>query len=207
MALLQGYVQPAVPTARGAGPENIMQLQLGEIGVSEVLPRYGALGWSGQLYYASNTGAQALSVASATFTGLAVGNPAGSGKNLMIIDASFALGAVVAAVSAVAIGWAPIVALTTGSSTGPKGAPTLVGTSGGSVANVGASATLGAAPTVIRPILGIDWVTGGTPVAQVAAKDEIAGTILIPPGQLICMEALVAAVTGICSFTWAELPI
>jgi len=205
--LFQGQQSQSVAAVRASGNPNVLQLQLGELGVSEVLPRYGALAWSGLCYYAANTAAVTLSVASGTFTGLAVANPANSGKNLMIIDAICALAAAIPGVTTPCIGYAATVALTTGSSTGPKGLPVLVGTSGASVANVGASATLGAAPTVLRPLIGGQWVTGTTGVGNFYAKDEVAGAIIIPPGQLICIQALVGALGVVGAITWAELPI
>jgi hypothetical protein len=208
MALLQGEVLNAIPNARGSGSQNAMQMQLGELAVSELLPRYAAAAWSGQVFYAANTAAQALSVASTTFTGLAVGNPAGSGKNLVIIDVTCAQAAVgAAAVMVPKLGYAATVALTTGNSTGPKGLPTLVGTGGGSVATVGASATLGAAPTIIRPLMGLQWITAGTGMWNLMVKDEIAGAIIIPPGQMLTLDSLIAAVSVIAAFTWYESPV
>jgi hypothetical protein len=206
--LIQAEVVNAAPNARGSGSQNAMQLQLGELAVSELLPRYAALAWSGQMFYAANTAAQALSVASATFTGLAVGNPAGSGKNLVIVDVTCAQAAVGAnAVMVPKLGYAATVALTTGNSTGPKGLPTLAGTGGGSVATVGASATLGAAPNIIRPLMGLQWITGGTGMWNLMIKDEIAGAIIIPPGQMLTIDALIAAVTVIAGITWFESPV
>lgn len=205
--IFQGQVAQAVAAVRSSGNQNALQLQLSEIGVSEVLPRYGALAWSGLCYYAANTASTTLSVASSTFTGLAVANPANSGKNLMILDVTCALAAAIPGVTTPVLGYAATVALTTGSSTGPKGLPVLVGTSGSSVANVGASATLGAAPTVLRPLIGGQWVTGTTGVGNFYTKDEVAGAIIIPPGQLICIQALVGALGVVGAITWAELPV
>lgn len=206
--LTQGQVQTSIQSVRATGTPNTLLAQLGEAAVSEILPRYGAMAWSGQLYYAANTAAQALSVASTTFTGLAVGNPTGSGKNLVIVDACVSAAAVGAvAVSNPKLGYAATVALTTGNSTGPKGLPALVGTGGSSVATVGASGTLGAAPAIIKPILGLQWITAGTGMWNLYAKDEIAGAIVIPPGQMLTLDALIAAWSVIASFSWMEVPV
>lgn len=172
--------------------------------VSELQARYYENVYRGIVFSAANSGVQALSVASATFTGLAVGNPAGSGKNLVLLDASFAVAAAITAVCSVALAYAPIVALTAGTAVGPNSM--LVGGGVASVAKVGASATLGAAPTVLRPLGGTGWVTA-TAQGQFSAKDEIAGAIIVAPGQLVCIEALVAAVSVVASMTWAEIPI
>ena len=202
--LLQGQVGPQI-LSNGANA-SISQDKQGAASVSEFNPRYYGLNYNGYVFFAANTAAQALSVASATFTGLAVANPTGSGKNLIILDCTLGLAAALSAVSTPVLGYAATVALTTGNSTGPIGLASLVGAGAASVAKVGASATLGAAPTVLRALQGFQWVTAGTGEAACYTKDDIGGAIIVPPGQLICVEALVAASSVIASLTWAELP-
>lgn len=206
--LFQGQVALAIAAVRATGNPNVLQAQLGELGISEILPRYGAMAWSGLMYTVSHSAVQALSVNSTTFTGLAIGNPVGSGKNLMIIDTAFAVGAVITTGFGVPrLGYAATVALTQGNATSAKGLPVLVGSGGSSVATCGASCTLGAAATTIRPMNGLYWVTGGTGLTSAYSKDEVAGAIIIPPGQMLTIDALVAAATGVASVTWLELPI
>jgi hypothetical protein len=82
-----------------------------------------------------------------------------------------------------------------------------VGGTNTSVAKVGASATLGAAPTIIRPILGQQWITGGAGMWSFYAKDTVDGAIIIPPGQMLTIDALIAAVTCIAAVCWAERPV
>ena len=145
---------------------------------------------------------------SSTFTGLAVGNPAGSGKNLVIIDVEIAQAAVgAAAVMLPRLGYATITALTTSNSSGPSGVSTIAGSGKNSIATVGSTATLLAAPTIIRPIMGQQWITGGTGMWSFYVKDTVDGAIVIPPGQILTIDSLVAAVTVLASVTWAELPV
>lgn len=206
--LIQGQVNNSVPSARASGQPNAMLAQLGELGVSEVLPRYAALGWSGLVYFGANNAAQVQSANSGTFTGLTIGNPTGSGKNLVIIDCTIAIAAAVGAVATPRLGYAAYTTgLNTGASTGPTGLPTLVGAGAASIAKVAATCTLTAAPTTLRPIMGLQWVTGGTTTANVYTKDEVGGAIIIPPGQMLTFDCLTAAATAICAATWAELPI
>lgn len=208
MPILQGQVENAVTPTRANGNPNVMQAQLGELWVSEILPRYAAMAWSGLVFYAANTQAQALSVASSTFTGLAIGNPAGSGKNLVLIDVEIAIAAVGAvAVMLPVLGSAPTVALTTSYSTGPNGLSTLMGSGKASIATVGANATLAAAPTVVRPEMGFQWITAGVGMWNLYVKDEVGGALIVPPGQMLCLEALVGACSVVAAATWAELPI
>jgi hypothetical protein len=208
MALpISGQVAQSIAAVRATGNPTLLQAQLGEAAVSEILPRYGALAWSGLMYYTAHSAAQALSVNSATFTGLAVANPTGSGKNLIIVDAVCAIAAVGAnAVMTPKLGYAATVALTQGNAISATGSPVLVGSSGSSVAKTGASGTLGAAPTTIRPLMGFQWITGGTGMWNLIAKDEIAGAIVIPPGQMLTLDALTAACTVLASFSWIEVP-
>src|ERR1035437_9900807 len=118
-----------------------------ELLVTELQGRYYENAYRGIKFYAVTTAAQALSVASSTFTGLVVQNPGGSGKNLAISEIIWAtslavtgLGAVVLAYGASTTAGA-LIALTTGNSSGPSGVPALLGNSAKSVANVGASCT------------------------------------------------------------------
>lgn len=205
MSIIQGQVQQALQPTRATGTPNAIQLQLGELGISEVLPRYGAAAWSGLVFYGGNTASQALSVASGTFTGLAIANPAGSGKNLIIITVAAAISAVGAvAVSVPKLGWAPTVAVTVGNSAGPF--CSLLGSNAtSSVAKVGASATLAAAPTQIRPLLGTQWITGGAGMWNLYVKDEVAGEIVVPPGQTLTIDAFVAAMSIIGAVSWMEV--
>lgn len=203
--LLNGQIGIQAPKLANGTNAPASQGNLGELLVSELMPRYYALNYNGLVFTAANNAAQALSVNSATYTGLAIANPAGSGKNLVILDFTIGLAAALAAVSTPVLGYAATVALTVGASVGPLS--TIVGAGAPSVAKVGASAALGAAPTVLRPVLGAQWVTAGTGEANIYTKDDIGGAIIVPPGQLICVETLVATMTVVAAFTWAELPI
>ncbi len=177
----------------------------GETRVSDRHARYMEAVLRGSVFYAANNAVQALSVASSTYTGLAVANPAGSGKNLVIIDIAFGLDALQTGFSAIAIGTAVTVALTAGASTGPTNC--LIGAGTGSVAKAGASATLGAAPVIARILAGAQWVTTGTTSNIQLVKDELAGLITLTPGQLVCIEAITTAVSGLAHITWEEVSI
>lgn len=208
MTIIQGQVEAAVSAVRSSGQPIAQLLQLGELAVSQVLPRYGALAWSGLVFYGSNITAQALSVASTTFTGLGVANPANSGKNLVLLNVKIAAAAVGAvAVSTPRLGYAATVTLTQGSAGSGTGAPTILGTSGSSVAKVGASATLGAAPASIMPLINLQWITAGAGMWQLFANHDVDGAIICPPGQMLTIDALTAAWTCVSSMIWAELPI
>lgn len=205
MALIQGQVgdQSAVS---GSSPI-VRQGYTGELSVGDRHGRYMEAVLRGSVFFAANTAAQALSVASSTYTGLAVANPTNSGKNLVIIDVAFGLQTLQTGFTAVVIGTAATVVLTTGNSSGPGGTNCLVSSGNASVAKVGASATLGAAPVISRILAGAQWVTTGTTSNIQIVKDEVAGLLVIPPGQLVCIEAITTAVTGLAHITWEEVSI
>jgi len=206
--LIQGQVSNAAPNSRASGQPNALLGQLGEVWVTELLPRYGAMAWSNLVFFGANNGAQAMSANSSTFTGLAIANPTGSGKNLMILDVTVAVAAAAAALATPRLGYAAYTSgLFTGATTGPTGLPTLVGSGVGSIAKVAATCTLSAAPTTLRPIMGLHWITAGTTTCNLYTKDEVAGAIVIPPGQILTFDALVAAATTVCAATWAEIPL
>jgi hypothetical protein len=197
-----GQVGSTGPVASGGPASPLRQGNYGEAIFSELNGRYYELAIRGQVFLAINSAAQALSVASATYTGLAVANPSGSGKNLVILEALWATTIVPTAAGAVVLGYAPTVTLTTGSSTGPIAS--VIGSGAASVAKVGASGALGSAPTILRPFIGVGWASALS-FASFQYKDDIGGAIIIPPGQLICIEAITTAITGIAAFAWAEL--
>src|SRR5260221_11868412 len=72
--LFQGNVLSAIPATRNsAGAPNAMQLWLGELGGSEVLPRYAALAQSAQIFTARSA-LRATSLVRTPLAGLQLGN-------------------------------------------------------------------------------------------------------------------------------------
>lgn len=179
--------------------------------------RYQEAAQRGTLFYANNTAAQALSVASATYTGLVLQNPLGSGKNLVILEVIWVGSIVATGTGAIVLGWGGTqvagvpVALTTGNSSGPSGQSGQIGANLASIAKVGASCTwavLGAsaAPTILRPLIGAPWITA-TAQNLYMGKDELAGGLIVPPGVQIGIEAITTANTGFGYYSWEEVPI
>src|SRR5260221_313471 len=187
-------------------------------GVQDTHGRYQEAVQRGNVFYGVNTAAQALSVASSTYTGLVIQNPAGSGKNLVLLEIIWCSTVTITATGAIILGWGasqvagvPVV-LTTGNSSGPAGLSAIVGSNAASVAKVGASCTWGvlgaaAAPTFLRPLLS-QLIVGSVVSAQLAqGKDEVAGAVIVPPGVQVGIEAITTALTGIGYISWEEIPI
>ena len=202
--LIQGQVTNNVPANRASGNPNALVLQLGELGVSEVLPRLMALGWSGQIYSAANQAAQAVSAALATtYTGIGIYNPVGSGVNLVPLRVKFALSVAPAAPATIGL-------IGSYAATGGVTAQTtkLVPQNG----IVGNTATGKAIPLAAATITTPTWiehlVDGFTAAAlpSPAPTSILDGSILIAPGGFLAVGAL-TAITGLGSIYWAEIPV
>lgn len=212
--LFQGQVEQAVTALRSSGTPNIQQLQLGELAVSEVLPRYGALAWSGLVFSVGQTAAAALTAVGTTTTGLTLWNPLGSGKNLMLIDVTLGITPLTLATVGIQVmlgGGLQTATPAFGSALTPIN--NLLG-AGASLAKAGTgSTTIAPTPNPMRCVA--SWestvltTNGGATATAVAIKDEIAGLIVVPPGQVITLYGIgtVADASVNACFTWAELPV
>lgn len=216
MAIIR--VKPGVTTAQDGSYPELRGTRKGSLAAQDIGGRYEEAAYRGLMFYAANTAAQALSVASSTYTGLVVQNPVGSGKNLSILEIIYTPTIAFTAVGAVILGWGGTttagvpVALTTGSSTGSTGLACLVGSNSASIAKVGASCTwsvngAAGAPTFLRPLFSMQF--SGTVASETIAvcKDEVAGAIIVPPGVQIGIEAITTATTGIGYISWEEIPL
>ena len=179
--------------------------------------RYTEANYRGNVFYGTNTAAQALSVASSTYTGLIIQNPVNNTKNFAVLEVSWATSIAPTGVGSVVLGWGTAqtagvpLALTTGNSSGGTGVSAFLGTSVRSTAQVGASCTFSvngaaAAPTILRPLFGVPWVTAvGNSNAH--CHYDFGGTIVIAPGYNLCIEAITTALTGFGYISWEEIPL
>lgn len=162
-----------------------------------------------QVFAACNSAAQALSLTgTTTYTGLVVFNPPASGKNLYLLEVLFAGTIVATGVGGVLLFSQSIAATTptlttTNASTSPFS--TLIGGGAGSVAKTGSSCTLAANPIFLRPLISNPWITGTD--IPLYCKDEISGSIAIPPGAGVGIVALTTATTGLGYISWEEVSI
>lgn len=160
----------------------------------------------GSLYFAANQAGVAspagLTASSLNFT---LYNPAGSGVNLSLLliqgmctvdPAADAAWYLVGNLSQIQTAPATVTGLTVYNA--------LLGGSAGK-GLVYSTATLAAAPVVIRPLLGIGW---GTAVGfgSLTCRDRVDGAIIIQPGIYVSVQASAVA-TGIWSMLWEEVAI
>ena len=171
--------------------------------------RYVEAVYRGTIFTVSNTAAAALSNASTTATGLILSNPAGSGKNIFLLEVTFIQTSTAAASANAGITLAaninPVATVVT-HTTPITINPGLLGGTAASIAKADSAATLPAAPTIVRAIWQPSVSATATTGIPPFIKDDIGGAIAISPGCTLSLSAL-GAVSGIATFTWEELPI
>lgn len=159
----------------------------------------------GKMFNSCSTGAVTLSTVSATCTGLALSNPYGSGKNLVVKQCRFAPSTAPAGAAVVGLAVSPAVSATAVTHTTPAVIHNSLATGSDlnvGVAKVDASATLPAAPVWLRPIGGVVAASSISPGMYV---DETNGSIILPPGTNLSFSYLTTAALGIASFCWVEV--
>jgi len=160
----------------------------------------------GNVFHACSAGAVTLSTVNATCTGLALSNPFGSGKNLVVKQVRFAPSTAPAGVSVVGLSISPAQIETAVTHTTPAvihnalqfGSDKKVG-----VGKVDVSATLPNTPVWLRPIGGV--VAASSIDVGGAYEDDTDGDIILPPGTHLSLSYLTTAAIGIASITWAEV--
>lgn len=203
----QGLV---VPIAQKSGqPSSVSMGWNNEFLVSEVMPRYQALALTGSIFDVTYTAA-ALAVPSATATGsFALFNPAGSGRNLVLLKIAVGLQTFTVGTTSLGIGL-QYVPNQTPTTTTPGNAPqnALVGNQLGSVAKPFTAGTLVGASTVLGTILETFYADLAATTSPAGIQVEIDGAIIVAPGSGICLASTAAPITNTvtCAYKWAELP-
>lgn len=158
----------------------------------------------GTVYYAASQTATTWSVAlNTTHTGLVVYNPAGSGVNLVILKASFALSVAPVAIAHIGLFTGYISAGIVTHTTPLTPVNCLVGGAAG-LGGADAAATLVGTPTWAMPIMG-GFTAGALPSTSPAIID-VDGAIVVKPGGYCGIGALTAAV-GFGSIIWKQVTI
>lgn len=207
--LFQPQVVQKVPNARSTGTPNAEALWLGELGVSEVMPRYSALAKSGFMFSARGA-LQTLSVVGTAMTGLVLwnGSAVNNGVDLHLLKASGNVAVTSATMTGIAL--ARFVAQTAAPTT-PTAATVFNSYLGGAVGSGLAytAGTLANAPVALFDVL--------HNTAAIASTGEDAGflidfegSIVVPPQTGVAFAALGAASAASAvnlSLLWAELPV
>lgn len=202
------------PNATGTSPAAIRQGFTGEVSVGDRHARYMEAVLRGNVF-SVNFAAAALAAASATAAGAFVLlNPAGSGKNLVLMD----IESVLTAFSAVATGTAAVLGALINPVFSAEGTPVvptsnLVGSANKSVAIALPSGTYAVLPSVAPPGLRLiagayDDLAANSFMAFV--RDEVGGEVIIQPGNGVNVYGLggtAADNTYTIAMTWEEVPI
>ena len=161
---------------------------------------------SGRVFTACNTGLVALSVNSATATGLIIANPVTSGVNLVLLQLCVAIASPPAAQSNLILTGT---LLTTANANTTHTTPLTVkncfiGTSAASAKGLVDSAATVPTPAAIRSI-------GGGPVAASSItppyiREDLDGIIILSPGCVISLQAITTAISVQASIVWREDP-
>lgn len=162
----------------------------------------------GKVFTAANTAAVALTAVNVTTTGLVVFNPWGSGKKLIMLDWGWAssvvgtgvgnLGLAVMPASQTAVTNTTPITVQAADGSGPAGS---------AAGRASSSATLPAAGVAAKWLGGNIWVTGGTGDHPYILTGSLDGSIILVPGSAVHFTIVTTVMTGLGSFTWAEVPV
>jgi hypothetical protein len=197
---LPGYSSGSAPV--------FSQDQFGGILVSELNARYANLGLTGAIF-----GAQYAAAATAAASATAVGafglfNPAGSGKNLVLLDAVVSITTVAAATTVLQAGFQAIPNQTPTTQTATTVITNaFVGSSVTSVAKALTAGTVVGAPTATFRTVGSFYLDLAAGDIVTSIKDQIDGEIIIAPNSTLSLVSIANTPTVSLSLTWAEVAI
>ncbi len=166
----------------------------------------------GKLFYGSNGETPSVTTVAlaTTYTGLALYNPAGSGKVLYVerVGYSFLVAFPAAATIGLMVGWSAA-GIATASAAASPGAPCLIGANNG--AGVGCcalSATLVGTPT-LHSVFGAGLTGAITTVPQKMTYVDMDGSLILQPGAYAAIyTSTVSGAASLCgSFLWSEEPL
>ena len=188
----------------GASSVNPLRSNLdGSLIVSQGSGKYTEAVREGRVFVAANQAAVALTAAMATtYTGLVLGNPTTSTKDLVLLRFGYSF--------TVAVPTATVIGLMTGSGASVVGSITPRNRYVGGAAGVGVvddGCTLPGTP-VLEQVFG-QGHTVATTAAAVGSVTEVDldGSLILPPGAFVALYSF-AANTAACiaSFMWEEVP-
>ena len=158
----------------------------------------------GNMYHACSAGAVTLSTVSTTCTGLALSNPAGSNKLLVVKTVDFVPSTAPAGAAVVGIAIHTAVSETATTHTTPMVVHNAIakGSTGGGVGKADAAATLAATPLWFRPM---GSVVAASSISPAKYEEYLNGDLIIPPGGCMSLSYLTTAAIGIASVTWVEI--
>ena len=200
---LQGQVGPQ-QLASGV-VANVALGKGAEVLNSEYQGRYYSLAYAGKVFGTSLQSAIALSTLSATYTGLLIFNPQGSGINAAVLQCAVAVATAPAGVSNMHYE-GTLTSQTTAvtNTTAVASFNTLFGNTSAAACGSSRAATLPAAPVAVRALGGGPNATGSVTTPFIV--DDLGGLFILGPGTYLGLGYLTTAVSVVASFHWSELP-
>lgn len=186
---------------------NIATARMGRQGdqiVSELHGRYYEATVRGNMYGITGGLTTTTAAGAATFTGLVVGNPAGSGYNMVVNKIIIMQGAALTAETEIGVMYGPSTAPITASL-----ATIFNRKAGGAasvcVANAGQTIT---APTAFIPLIGSGSGAITVPGVIPPCVVDMEGSLVIPPGYFLASYTSRITTTALMfGFNWEEVPI
>ncbi|MGO9744442.1 MAG: hypothetical protein ACLPN5_23555 [Roseiarcus sp.] len=203
-----------LPLARPAANANAPAGILGELVVSEALPRYYSMVKSGIVFAVA-----ALAVNPTAFIGAAAGtpligiyNPAGSGKDIVLIGASLGIRTTGTAAATLDFNWFGVnqggVAVT-GTQTQASNLYSQAATGSVAYAMVNTANTAALASTLRRSSFSVGNVGATAGLNAAEFYDDIGGLLVISPGCYLALgaSATLTAASIDAVVKWAEVPV
>lgn len=206
---ITGQAQGLSSTSQKSGsPAAVNTGWQNELLKSDLFPRFAYMGLSG-LIFGATWAAAATAAASATAVGaFGLFNPAGSGKNLVLLDAFASLTTVAAATTVLQAGYQPIPNQTPTSQTSSTVISNLmIGNANASVAKALTAGTVVGAPTATVRSFASFYMDLAAGDAITSVRDQLDGAIIIAPNSTLAIVSVANTPTINLSLTWAELPI
>jgi len=189
-----------------------------EMFVADAHARYYDAVRRGNVFVAANTAAQALTTVAASATGLILWNPPNSGKNAVLLRLNIALQSLPAGAAGLVLAGGSQPLIPSSTFTALSGTGAYNGTFNAQMSTVGSSGSrsvcqAASAANAIGTII-FRWIPGG-PAATVAGStsfppfisEEIAGDLVVPPGNAIALESVTTAITVGATLIWEEVPV
>ena len=182
--------------------------------VSELHAPYYEQTYRGNVYTLSVVTAAAITAyvgAAAGTPMLAVWNPAGSGKNIVVLQANVANAVAASAAGTAAFGlyYGVTAAITQATITYPTHALTQLATNSVAFGFRNVALTASTAATNVLPMGSYYWATAAGAIQTPNAAVEPKGSILIPPGSYVALggSSALTSATWIGSLSWEEIPV
>lgn len=175
--------------------------------VDGALGRYQDAVRRGRCFFACHSAIQALSVNSATATGLIISNPVTSGVNLVLLQLCVAIASAPAAQANLILTGTLLTTAeaATTHTTALTVKNSFIGSSFAVAKGLVDSAATVPTPAALRAI-------GGGPVGAVTLntayiREDLDGLIQLAPGCVISLQAMTTAISVVASIVWEEIPV